>query len=171
LSIEHEPHPSSGVGVNIRRKSGVKFILTRELGRLAKWLRILGFDSEYFSQDNLSSLMIQALRDERIVLTRNQRLARPTGVKIVLIKAEKIKEQVAEILKALNIQPDSETMFSRCIICNEELVDIEKEKIKDKVPEYVFKTQESFITCPTCKRIYWQGTHWGNVIETLKKII
>jgi len=171
LSIEHEPHPSSGVGVNIRRKSGVKFILTRELGRLAKWLRILGFDSEYFSQDNLSSLMIQALRDERIILTRNQRLSKPTGIKIVLIKAEKIKEQVAEVLKELHIQPTSEAMFSRCIICNEELVEIEKEKIKDKVPEYVFKTQESFITCPTCKRIYWQGTHWGNVTKTLEEIL
>lgn len=149
----------------------MKFILTKELGRLAKWLRILGFDTVYFNQDNLSSLIIQALRDERIILTRNQRLARPSGVKIVLIKAEKIKDQIAEILKELHIRPESEKMFSRCIICNEELVEIEKEKIKDKVPEYVFKTQEDFITCPKCKRIYWQGTHWGNVIKTLEEII
>jgi len=148
----------------------MKFILSKELGRLAKWLRILGFDSEYFHQDNLSSLLIQALRDERIILTRNQRLARPTGVKSVLIKAEKIKEQIAEILKELHIRLDSAIMFSRCIICNEELVDIEKEKIKDKVPEYVFKTQSNFITCPKCQRIYWQGTHWGNVKQVIKEI-
>jgi uncharacterized protein with PIN domain len=148
----------------------MKFLLTKELGRLAKWLRILGFDTEYFSQDNLSSLMIQALRDERVILTRNQRLARPTGVKITRIKAEKIKEQIAEVIKELHLQPDSETMFSRCIICNEELIEIEKEKIKDKVPEYVFKTQKDFITCPKCKRIYWQGTHWGNVTQVIKEI-
>ena len=148
----------------------MKFILTKELGRLAKWLRILGFDTIYFNQDNLSPLIIQALRDDRIILTRNQRLSRPTGIKIVLIKKEKIKEQIYEVLKELNIQPDSQTMFSRCIICNEELVDIKKEKIKDRVPEYVFKTQEDFITCPKCKRIYWQGTHWGNVNKILEEI-
>ena len=81
----------------------MKFILTKELGRLAKWLRILGFDAEYFNQDNLSSLIIQALRDERIILTRNQRLPKHAGMKIILIKSEKIKEQMAEILKALKI--------------------------------------------------------------------
>jgi len=107
-------------------------------------------------------LIIQALRDERIILTRNLKLLRPSGVKIVLIQEEKIKQQLNEVFKKLNIELSSKKMFSRCIICNEELVDIEKEKIKDRVPEYVFKTQEDFVTCPQCKRIYWQGTHWGN---------
>ena len=148
----------------------MRFILSKELGRLAKWLRILGYDTAYFNQDNLSSLIIQALRDERIILTRNQRLSRPSGVKIVVIQEEKIKGQLQEVLKKLHIRAASDMMFSRCIICNEELVGIEKEKIKDKVPEYVFKTQSSFVTCPKCKRIYWQGTHWGNVTTILKEI-
>lgn len=148
----------------------MKFILTKELGRLAKWLRILGFDAEYFNQENIGSLIIQALRDNRIILTRNQRLPHSKGIRIITIKAEKIKEQVAEVLKTLQIKVASDIMFSRCILCNVELVEIEKEKIKDKVPEYVFKTQNDFITCPECKRIYWQGTHWGNVISTLKEI-
>lgn len=149
----------------------MKFLLTRELGRLSKWLRILGFDAAYFNQDNISSLIIQALRDNRIIITRNHRLPKSCGIKIVLIKAEKIKEQVSEVLKALKITPGSDMMFSRCIICNAELVGIDKEKIKDKVPEYVFKTQQDFITCPKCNRLYWQGTHWGNVQNTLKGII
>ena len=148
----------------------MKFILTKELGRLAKWLRILGFDTVYFSENNASSLVIQALRDERIILTRNQRLPQTRGVKIVLITQEKIKEQIREILKLLHIAPDAQQMFTRCILCNEVLVDIAKDKVKDKVPEYVFKTQEDFVTCPQCQRIYWQGTHWGNVIATLKEI-
>ncbi len=149
----------------------MKFILTRELGRLAKWLRILGFDTEYFAKDNHSSLIIQALRDNRIILTRNHRLPQARGVQIVLIKNELLKEQVAEMLSVLKIKPDKEMMFTRCILCNAELVEIKKEKVKDKVPEYVFKTQDNFITCPKCKRIYWQGTHWGNVTETLKGIV
>jgi uncharacterized protein with PIN domain len=148
----------------------MKFIVTKELGRLAKWLRILGFDSEYFVQENAGSLIIQALRDERIIITRNSHLPKTKGVRVILIATERIKEQLSETLHKLNIRPDESLMFSRCIICNVELIDIEKEAIKDKVPEYVFRTQEDFITCPNCNRIYWQGTHWGNVAKTLKEI-
>ncbi len=148
----------------------MKLILTKELGRLAKWLRILGVDAEYFSQDNLNSLIVEALRDERIILTRNQRLSKHAGMKIILVKAQKVKEQTAEILKALNIRVNKDIMFSRCVICNLALVPVDKEKIKDKVPEYVFKTQVHFTSCPKCRRIYWPGTHWGNVQKTLEEI-
>ena len=148
----------------------MKLLLTRELGRLAKWLRILGFDTEYFKEANISSLVIQALRENRVIITRNHRLPRSAGLRIVLIKEEKLKEQLREVLKALEISLDSVLMFSRCIICNEELAEIAKDKIKDRVPEYVFNTQEDFIRCPKCERIYWQGTHWGNVEAILKEI-
>ncbi len=148
----------------------LKFLLTKELGRLAKWLRILGYDTQYFNQDNTGSLIIQALRDERIILTRNQRLPKSKGIKILLLQKEKIKEQIEEVLKILHLKPNSDMMFTRCTLCNKELVEIEKEKIKDNVPEYVFNTQEDFITCPQCKRIYWKGTHWGNVQKTLERI-
>lgn len=148
----------------------MKFLLTKELGRLVKWLRILGFDTLYFKEDNFGTLIIEALRDERIILTRSHRLPASRGVKIVLIQAEILKEQLKEVLAALKIKPDADKMFSRCIICNEELAEVAKEKIKDRVPEYVFRTQEDFITCPRCKRIYWQGTHWGNVTKTIEEI-
>ena len=149
----------------------MKFILTKELGRLAKWLRILGFDADYFNQDNISTLIIRALRDNRVILTRNHRLPKSLGLKITTVQAERVKEQVAEVLKALQIKLSSDRMFTRCILCNEELVSVDREKVKDRVPEYVFKTQENFVSCPKCNRIYWQGTHWGNVSQTLKEII
>jgi len=148
----------------------MKFILTKELGRLAKWLRILGFDTFYFKEEKPSSLIIQALREQRIILSRNQHLPKSKGVKIILIKNEKLKDQISEVLEKLKIKPDEEKMFSRCIICNEELITLEKESVKDKVPEYVFKTQKDFVACPKCKRIYWQGTHWGNVSQIIKEI-
>jgi len=114
--------------------------------------------------------MIQALREERMILTRNQRLPRDRGIRVVLIKEEKIRGQVQEVLKALKLKIRPEQMFSRCILCNEKLEKIDKEKAKDRVPEYVFKTQVDFITCPKCKRVYWQGTHWGNVRKILEEI-
>lgn len=116
-------------------------------------------------------MIIQALRDERVIITRNHHLPQSRGTRIILIKEELIKKQVAEILKILKIKPQKKQMFSRCILCNEELIEISKEKVKDRVPEYVFQTQENFITCPKCQRIYWQGTHWGNVEKTLKEIM
>jgi uncharacterized protein with PIN domain len=149
----------------------MKFLLTKELGRLAKWLRILGFDTAYSKESKAGTLIIDALREERIIITRNHRLPAGRGVRIVVIEAEKIKAQLGEILAAFKIKPDPEEMFTRCILCNEELQAAEKEKVKDRVPEYVYKTQEEFITCPKCKRIYWQGTHWGNVEKTLKEIV
>ena len=61
-------------------------------------------------------------------------------------------------------------MFSRCTICNIELTQVGKHQIQDKVPEYVFQTQEKFYTCKNCLRIYWAGTHWGNVSGALKEL-
>lgn len=148
----------------------MKLLLTRELGRLAKWLRILGFDVEYFSQNKPSSLIIKALQEDRMIVTRNHHLPQGRGIRIITIESEKLKEQIPQLLKELKIKPDQAAMFTRCTICNVELVEIEKEKVKEKVPEYVFKTQEDFITCPKCARIYWQGTHWGNVQQMLEEI-
>lgn len=148
----------------------MKFIATKELGRLAKWMRILGFDTEYFKEENYSKLKILALRDERIILTRNTRLSRPGGIKLVQIKHDSLNEQLLDVSKELDLKADKDLMFSRCTICNIALEPVEKEKIKDKIPKYVFETQSKFIQCPKCLRIYWPGSHWGNVEEILKEI-
>lgn len=148
----------------------MKFLLTRELGRLAKWLRILGFDTAYASHENAGAIIIQALKEDRLILTRNLRLARSARVKTFLVESEIMEEQIPRILKGLKLAVNSDMMFSRCVLCNMELISVEKAKIKGQVPEYVFDTQEYFITCPACKRIYWPGTHWGNVKETLEEI-
>lgn len=127
-----------------------------------------GFDAEYFNEGNPSLLMMRALKEDRLIVTRNHRLIRPGSIKTVLIDKGKIREQVAQIIKKLNIKVQDSDTFIRCTVCNKELVKIEKEKIKEKVPEYVFETQNEFVTCPACGRIYWRGTHWRNVIETLQ---
>src|SRR3989338_938657 len=148
----------------------MKFILTKELGRLARWVRILGFDSEYFTQDKESTLIIKALQEERIILTRNVRLGRHPGIRKLHISSNYLSEQLRQALRELQIKPNEALMFTRCIICNEPLANIEKEKVKTQVPEYVFKTQSDFVRCPVCKRIYWQGSHWGKVAKTLEEI-
>jgi hypothetical protein len=148
----------------------MKFIATKELGRLAKWLRTLGFDTQYYRQDNRSSLIINALRDDRIILTRLTRFPETHGLKILHIKSDFVKKQISQAIIELDVKLDKENMFSRCTLCNQTVVPIEKEKIKEKVPEYVYETQEHFSICSVCGRVYWQGSHWGNVNEVLASI-
>jgi len=149
----------------------MKFLLTRELGRLSKWLRILGFDTLYTKQMNLSSIFIQALKEDRIILTRNHRICGWHGQPVVKIEAEELRAQIKEIIQKLNINIDPKRMFTRCLICNLGLVAVSKEELKDRVPEYVFLTQDKFVTCPGCGRVFWQGTHWGNVNKILEEIV
>lgn len=148
----------------------MRFILTKELGRLAKWLRILGFDTVYFRDDKKGSLIITALREDRVVLTRNKILLKDKALKILFIRSEAIKEQLKQILKDIDIKINPDNMFTRCILCNEVLSEVSKDDIVSKVPKYVFQTQEEFSRCHQCGRIYWQGTHWGKVKDTIKEV-
>ncbi len=148
----------------------MKFILTKELGRLAKWLRIIGYDSKFYRQDNLSTLVITALREERVILTRNSRMSRFPGPRIVKIDSDFVNKQIKQVIQRLKLKPKPSDMFTRCVICNVELEEISKARAKNKVPKYVYQTQKEFVACPQCKRIYWQGTHWGNARKYLNRI-
>lgn len=148
----------------------MRFLLTKELGRLAKWLRILGFDARYFKEDNAGTLVILALKESRTVVTRNLRLPKVPGVRTAVIRAQKIREQIVELKKQMELPIEPQRMFSRCIICNTVLMELPKEEAQGKVPLYVFETQERFMRCPQCARVYWQGTHWGNAQKILQEV-
>lgn len=149
----------------------MKFILTKELGRLCKWLRILGLDAIYYNEDNQGRLLVEALRGNRIILTRNARMSEGRGINILQIHSDMLQEQLRQVTQELKIEPNAALMFTRCTLCNEVLGAIEKDKVQTRVPAYVFQTQTYFLECALCKRIYWHGTHWGNVQETLKGMI
>jgi len=149
----------------------MKFIVTKELGRLARWLRILGFDTVYFKSDNKGTLILEALREERIIITRSKVKREELKKRTVGVVSCDLGEQLEEVIKALNLKIDEKQMFTRCTLCNEPLKDVKKEEVKDLAPEYVYKTQELFMQCPACKKIYWQGTHWGNVKKVIDRLI
>lgn len=148
----------------------MKFLTTKELGRLCKWLRIIGCDCEYFTEDNLVSLTIKSLQENRIILTRNVRLSQRAGFKVVHIKNDLVKEQLKQVLGELGLKIDEDNMFTRCIICNLMLEGIKKEEAESKVPPFVYKTNADFVKCPKCARVYWHGTHWGNAKEYVNEI-
>jgi len=149
----------------------IKFLVTRELGRLAKWLRILGFDAEVEHSSINSCMIIASLRDNRIILTRKKSIGARRGLRFVYLKSDFFKSQLAQVIEELGLVLDNKKFFSRCVLCNKLLTIIEKDKIRNKVPEYVLKTQEVFYECASCRRIYWKGTHWGNAEELVNKIL
>jgi len=147
----------------------MKFIVDSMLGSLAKWLRILGYDTLYFSDlddDNLARL---ARSEQRVLLTRDQGLAHRKGLKALLIKSEKLEEQIGQVLRELNLT--EQNPFSRCPVCNTPLQAVDKEQVRDRVPPYVFQTQERFSICPGCQRVYWRGSHWQKMNEKIPALL
>ena len=148
----------------------MKFIITKELGRLCKWLRIMGFDASYFPDAERRELIIKSLRDNRIILTRDSKMSVYSGIRVLHIKSDFVEDQVRQVLNELKIKPDRSRFFTVCVICNQPLKSVTKAAVKEKVPPYVYETQASFMKCETCDRIYWQGTHWANVMEFIDKL-
>jgi uncharacterized protein with PIN domain len=146
----------------------MRFICDVMLGRLAKYLRILGFDAEYVRNDAASELH-GSEGDDRVFLTRCTKV---TGYpKVILIRSEKAREQIKEI-KGL-IQPGlrPEQIFSRCVECNAELVEVDKREIEPLVAEFVYHRYAHFKQCLSCKRVYWEGTHTEGMGRLLKEIL
>jgi len=147
----------------------MKFLVDFMLGRLCKWLRLLGYDASYFVSDKKSDLIYQSLKEGRIILTRDHRLSKKKAIKLIVISSDILEEQLKQVFSELDIRVDPEEIFTRCLVCNEVLLEAEKEKVKDKVPSYVFQTQKEFSYCPSCQKIYWKGTHWDLANQLLEK--
>jgi hypothetical protein len=143
-----------------RKGVSPRFIATPELGRLARWLRLLGFDCVFFDRAEKRDLIIESLREDRIILTRETGLSRFSGVRMVHVESDFVERQLAQVMKALRLKADRKNMFTRCVECNTPIVSARKEKVKARVPPFVYNTQEEFMRCPSCDKIYWKGTHW-----------
>ena len=150
-------------------KGSPKFIVTGEVGRLARWLRLLGFDCIFFDRQKKKDLIIESLREDRIILTRETRLSRFSGVRMVHIESDFVEKQLVQVMRNLRLKVDRKRMFTRCVECNTLTVKAQKEKIKSKVPPYVYKTQTEFMRCPNCEKIYWKGTHFNLAHKFLNK--
>lgn len=149
----------------------MKFIVDCMLGKLAKWLKILGFDTLYFSNIEDSDFLGWAKKERRIVLTRDTGLIEKSGdMEKLFIESEDWKAQVRQVLDAFElwerINPNS-----RCIECNVELKDLPKKKAKNLVAPFVYERAESFALCPCCDRIFWQGTHFRDMEIKIKEIL
>jgi len=152
-----------------------KFIVDHNVGRLAKWLRMMGYDTRLFSGDNDSHMVASAQKEDRVILTRDtqimkRRVVTSGQVTAILIKSDDPELQMHQVITTLNLGPQSRP-FSLCLECNHPLVAKSKTEVADLVPPYVFQTQIQYMACPKCHRIYWRGTHWQAMTEKLKSFI
>ena len=149
----------------------MKFIADSMLDRLAKWMRIMGCDVEYYSKIEDGELVDLALREGRIILTKDTLVIKRKKAKgnFFLVEGNNYQDQLKQIVKRYSIDP-YQNLLTRCIECNVPLEGIDKERIIKRVPKYVYETQESFSTCPKCNRLYWNATHKDKILRVLSVI-
>ena len=150
-----------------------KFIVDSNVGKLTRWLRLMGYDTLFFNDGSDSDLVATALAEGRVILTRDnqimeRRLVSSGQLKAVFISSDKPEWQMRQVIEALDLDCRFKP-FSLCLECNEPLEERTKQEVKDRVPPYVFKTQEQYMECPACHRIYWRGTHWQRMMARLNK--
>ncbi len=158
----------------VRLTSNLKFIVDNNVGKLARWLRMMGYDSLFFSGSDDSQMITSALAEGRVILTRDtqimkRRVVTDGRLKAVLIKSDVPELQMRQVIGTLNLDCQCR-LFTMCLECNQPLEEKSKQWVKDLVPPYVFQTQSQYMECPNCHRIYWRGSHWEAMTKRLDKL-
>ncbi|MBW2602916.1 MAG: Mut7-C RNAse domain-containing protein [Deltaproteobacteria bacterium] len=150
-------------------KSEIRFTAEMTLGKLAKWLRILGFDTVYAV--NVTGEKLIDTASGRILLTRTKRIRNMKIAKECLfITSNHPFEQLREVVSLLGIAKEDMRPFSRCIRCNASIRSVEKNAVRGKVPDYIWETRDTFHTCIHCRRIYWSGSHIRRSRDIIKRL-
>jgi uncharacterized protein with PIN domain len=141
------------------------------LGKLAKWLRLLGFDTLY--SNHVSDEEFLTLAEEgRVLLTRNTTLIKDIEPsKGLLVQDNDPKIQLKQVLDLLGLEPDPEKFFTRCTLCNGVLEGVDPMDVSGRVPEYVWTAHDKFSECRNCGRIYWPGSHLKGSEREIQKIL
>ena len=151
-----------------------KFIVDINVGKLAKWLRMMGYDTLLFDGDDDWRMIIIALEEGRVVITKDTQIVQRGVItsgrlKAILITSDKSEQQIQQVVETLNLDYQYRP-FSLCLECNQLLVEKSREEVEDRVPPYVFQTQSQFVECPACHRIFWKGTHWKAMTKKLQSL-
>lgn len=150
---------------------GVRFIADSMLGSLARWLRILGFDTLYFRDIRDNDLIRIARQQQRIIITRDTGLLRSRKVeRIILVRSNDLKGQLKEFLNWVEVQGLNPCPFKICPICNGKVLPVEKSKVSNDVPEYVFLRIKTFYQCSNCGKVYWEGSHMKGMERLINQL-
>ncbi len=152
------------------KNAPLRFAADCMLGRLARWLRILGHDVLYFRRIEDADLVEVARREERILLTRDTRLVQRRAARnAILIESPYLEQQLRQLARWDGAALLAPGLCRRCLECNEPTLAVEKEGVRERVPPYVYRTQERFRECPACRRIYWNASHVQDMLRRLRR--
>lgn len=149
----------------------LRFIVDNNVGRLARSLRLMGYDALYIDPIDDRDLVEIAREEGRIILTKDtgvlrRRLITSGEVQAVRVEDDDWRRQIVQVVDELALDP--KPRFTRCLECNVPLEPRSREEAQVHVPPYVHRTQSAFLACPHCGRYYWQGTHWRRMRQSLE---
>jgi uncharacterized protein with PIN domain len=161
------------LGPRERRLAGPepRFIADAMLGRLARWLRLLGVDCAFEEDIPDERLVRRALGEGRVVLSRDRALPEEWRIShVYLLRSESLREQLAEVVRAFGLA-DHVRPLTRCSRCNEELRSADPAEVAAHVPAGVLERQQQFAVCPACGRVYWEGSHGRRIRRVAKELL
>jgi hypothetical protein len=149
-----------------------KFIIDINVGKLVRWMRMMGYDAILFNELDDGLMVKKAIAQGRIIITKDSEFIKRRAVsggrvKVVLVSGDDPEQQMKTVIRVLDLDKSLHP-FTRCIECNSILINREKEQIKDEVPPRVLEKQDQYMECPNCHRIYWRGTHWQDMCRKLQ---
>ncbi|MCX5785435.1 MAG: Mut7-C RNAse domain-containing protein [Elusimicrobia bacterium] len=150
----------------------MKFIADSMLGKLANWLRIMGYDCAFVPHDKRDTglILLEAREPGVILLTRDTRLRPGNDVKMILFREQHWRDQLRKFFRESGLKPDEKGFFTRCTLCNKPLAGISREEALKTVPAKTAEHDYAFLKCPACGKIYWPGTHLNAVKHEIREI-
>lgn len=149
----------------------LKFVVDGMLGKLARWLRMLGHNVKYSNSMDDSQLLVLAKNEHRTLLTRDFELyqhAVARGFDAFYVEGGTEEERLAEVARRYGIRLEIDMSVSRCPKCNTTVRQISKEEVRGRVEESTFGYYDEFWECPKCRQVYWRGAHWTRIRKTLE---
>ncbi len=149
----------------------LRFAADAMLGRLARWLRLLGFDCGYQSETSDAELVRKGVAEDRIILTRDRRLPQEWWVpNIYVVGGESLRDQLGEVLQRFDLA-NAIHLLSRCNRCNHLLARVARSEVRGRVAHRVFDTRNVFSECQGCGRIYWEGSHAARIRRFVDQLL
>jgi len=147
-----------------------KFVADVHLGRLTRYLRMMGLDVLYENIFDDDEIVLISLNEKRAILTKDRGILKRNGVTHgYFVRSTIVEVQAKEVIKRFDLQKEIKE-FTRCIECNDLLKPVEKETIIHQLPPKVATTQNEFYGCPSCKKTYWKGTHYQRMLSFIKRL-
>ena len=147
-----------------------RFIADAMLGRLARWLRTLGYDTAYDDAIADADLVRRGFEEGRHILTRDRKLLHEWHIDgALLVDSDSTLEQLAEVVAAFRL-PRPDRLFTRCRVCNGLLESADRQAVVDRVPARVSARVQDYAECPDCGRVYWEGTHTARMRSVLGRV-